>query len=73
MKAMKKIKEVAAYCAANIEDWDLKVDLALRHIGRKMPIDYGFRSEIEDAASEWAEENGCDVDVDAEEIVLCSD
>lgn len=71
---MNKIKEVAAYCAANIADWDLKVELALRHIGRRMPVDYEFRNEIENCVSEWAEENGYAVDflegIDVEEIIL---
>ena len=69
-----KLKEIVAYCAANIVDWDIKVELALRMIGRRMPIDYGFRNEIEDCVSEWADDNGYDVDffegIDVEEIVL---
>lgn len=72
-----KLKEVAAYCAANITDWAEKCALALNMIGRRMPIDYGFRNEIEDCASEWAEENGYAVDfidgIDVEEIVLCGE
>lgn len=71
---MEPLKQVAQYCAEHIEDWDVKVELALRHIGRRMPIDYGFRNEIEDAASEWADENGYAVDfiegIDVEDIVM---
>ena len=71
---MNQMKEIVAYCAANIEDWDLKVEMALRMIGRRMPIDPGFRNEIEDCVSEWADENDYSVDflegIDAEEIVL---
>ena len=37
---MEPLKQVAQYCAEHIEDWDVKVELALRHIGRRMPIDY---------------------------------
>lgn len=48
--------------------------LAARMIGRHMPIDPGFRNEIEDKVSEWADENDYSVDfldgIDAEEIVL---
>ena len=71
---MNKMKEIVAYCAANIEDWDIKVEMALRMIGRHMPIDPGFRNEIEDKVSEWADNNDYSVDfldgIDAEEIVL---
>lgn len=68
------LKDVARYCAENIEDWDLKVELALRHIGRHIPIDSSFRIEIEDNAAEWCDENDVSIDfldgIDAEEIVL---
>lgn len=72
---MKTIKDVVAYCAENIVDWDIKVELAVRMIGRRMPIDYGFRNEIEWAVEEWCDENEvCYDEVDwedaAEEIVL---
>ena len=72
---MNQIKEIAAYCAANIPDWDLKVELALRYIGRRMPIDYGFRNEIEECVEEWCDENEvCYDEVEwedaVEEIVL---
>lgn len=71
---MEQLKKIAQYCAENIEDWDLKLDLALRHIGRKMPVDAGFASEIEDKASEWADENNYSVDffegINVEEIIL---
>ena len=71
---MDKMKEIVAYCAANIVDWDLKSELAVRMIGRHMQIDPGFRNEIEDKVSEWADENDYSVDfldgIDAEEIVL---
>ena len=70
------IKEVARYCAATIEDWDEKKELALAMIGRHLPIDYGFRNEIEDCVSEWCEDNGYGLDFfedweeNAEEIIL---
>lgn len=67
-----KLKEIVAYCAANIVDWDLKSELAVRMIGRRMPIDPGFRNEIENAVEEWAEDNEVELaeDFDAEEVVL---
>lgn len=71
---MNQIKEIAQYCAKNIEDWDIKAEMALRMIGRRMPIDPGFRNEIEDAVYEWCDENDVSVDfydeIDVEEIVL---
>lgn len=77
---MNTLVEVAAYCAANIVDWDIKSEMAVRMIGRRMPIDPGFRNEIEDAVREWAEDNGYSIDewdddsaIDAEEIILCGD
>ena len=53
---MDKLKEIVAYCAANIVDWDLKVEMALRM------IDPGFRNEIEDKVSEWCEDNDIALD-----------
>lgn len=75
---MDKMKEIVAYCAANIVDWDLKSELAVRMIGRHMQIDPGFRNEIEDAVEEWCDEHDvCYDEVDwedaAEEIVLWAD
>lgn len=72
---MEQLKEIAAYCAANIEDWAAKCDLALSHIGRRMPIPEWFRNEIENCVEEWCDDNEvCYDEVDwedaAEEIVL---
>lgn len=73
---MNTLAEVAAYCAANIEDWGEKKELALAMIGRRMPIDYSLRNEIEDAVCEWCDDNEVSVDFFedwekvAEEIVL---
>jgi len=55
-------KEVARYCAENIVDWDVKSELAVRMIGRHMPIDPGFRNEIEDCVSEWCDDNEVSLD-----------
>ena len=72
---MDNLKEIVAYCAANIVDWDLKSELAVRMIGRHMQIDPGFRNQIEDAVEEWCDKHEvCCDEVDwedvAEEIVL---
>lgn len=61
------LKEIVAYCAANIVDWDLKIELALRSIGRRMPVDYGFRDEIIDKVEEWCDDN--EVSLDCDDIV----
>lgn len=73
---MNSIKEVVAYCAANIEDWDIKCGMALSYIGNRMPIPTWFRNEIEDKVSEWCDEHEVSLDFFedwediAEEIVL---
>lgn len=69
------LKEIVAYCAANIVDWDAKCQLALTCIGNRMTIPDWFRSEIEDCVEEWCDDNEvCYDEVDwkdaAEEIVL---
>lgn len=71
---MHECKEIAQYCAENIEDWNLKVNLALRHIAGNLPIDAGFASEVEDRAYEWCDANDVSVDffepIDPKEIIL---
>lgn len=71
---MDKMKDIVAYCAANIVDWDEKCQLALTCIGSRMTIPAWFRNEIEDCVSEWADDNDYSIDflegIDAEEIVL---
>ena len=72
---MDKLKDIVAYCAANIEDWDIKCGMALSYIGKRMPIPTWFRNEIEGAVSEWCDYNEvCYDEVDweeeAEKIVL---
>lgn len=69
---MENIKEIVQYCAANIEDWDIKCGMALSYIGKRRPIPYWFRSEIGVCAEEWAEDNDVELaeDFDAEDIVL---
>lgn len=71
-----KLNEIATYCRERIgaEDYDLQRQLALNAIGRDEQIDWNFAHEIENYATEWAEENGYAVDfldgIDVEEIVL---
>ena len=72
---MNPIKEIARYCAENIVDWDIKSEMAVRMIGRHMPIDPGFRNEIEACIEEWCDDHEvCFDEVDwdeaAEEVVL---
>ncbi len=70
----KKIKEIAQYCAENIENWDIKCGMALSYIGKRMPIPAWFRSEIEDAMDEWSRDNEVEVDeITVEDIVLWED
>lgn len=73
---MDNLKDVARYCAENIEDWPEKSELALAHIGRHMPIDYAFRDEIIEKVEEWCEMKEVsldffeDWDEIAEEIIM---
>ena len=75
---MNKIKKIAAYCAANIEDYDERVKIALGKMDRMRcdlsTADYELAEEIEERAAEWAEENGYAVDflegIDVDEIVM---
>jgi hypothetical protein len=67
---MKKnpMKEIAAYCAANIEDYELRVQVALGLIDRmRCPLsqaDPSLYDQMEQYASEWAEENDVELDED---------
>lgn len=73
---MNKIKEIATYCRERIgaEEYDLQCQVALNAIGRHEQIPYEFANEIENYATEWAEENGYDVDffegINAKEIIM---
>lgn len=77
MKKKNPIKEIARYCAANIEDYELRVQVALGLIDRmRCPLsqaDPSLYDQMEQYASEWAEENGYSVDfiegIDVEEIL----
>lgn len=76
---MNTLAEVAAYCAANIEDWDIKCGMALSYIGKRMPIPSWFRNEIEDCVSDWAKDNGFSVNefdesaIDVKEIIFADE
>lgn len=75
---MDKLKEIAAYCAANIEDYELRVQLALGVMERmRCPLnmaDAGLYDEMYDCACEWAEDNDYSVDlidgIDVEDILF---
>jgi len=72
---MNPIKEIAAYCRERIgaEEYDLQCQVALDAIGRHEQIDWNFAHEIENYATEWAEENGYAVDflegINVEDII----
>ena len=70
-----KMKEIVAYCAANIVDWDEKCQLALTCIGNRMTIPNWFRNEIENCVAVWCDKHEvCYDEVEwedvAKEIVL---
>lgn len=72
----KMIKEIARYCAENIEDYELRVKVAFGYIDRmRCPLsmaDPRLYDEMYDLICEWAEENDYSVDyiddIDVEEI-----
>lgn len=76
-----ELKEVAAYCAAHIRNYEVRVQLALDVMDEmRCPLsmaDSRLSDEIIEHAEEWAEENGYAVDfidgIDVEEIVLCGE
>lgn len=73
----KELKEIAAYCAENIEDYELRVQLALNYMDRmRCPLsmaDERLYNEMYDCASEWADNHDYSVDfidgIDVEEIL----
>ena len=76
----KELKKIAEYCRQNIEDYDVRVQLALGIMDRmRCPLsmaDASLYDQIEQYAEEWAEENGYSVDewdddsrIDVEEIL----
>lgn len=75
---MDRLNEVAAYCAAHIEDYELRAQLALKTMDRmRCPLsmaDSALCSEIRDRACDWANDNDYAVDffdeIDEEQILF---
>lgn len=74
---MNALKEIAAYCAANIEDWEPRVQIALGIIERnRCPLsmaDASLYGQIRDCIDEWCEDNDMDGEDFDEEDVLFTD
>ena len=71
---MKTIAKIEQYCRENIEDYELRVQLALNRMDRwRAPLDSvdpSLCSEIEDYMAEYCEENGIDCeDFTTEELL----
>ena len=77
----KELKKIAEYCRQNIEDYDLRVQVALGLMDRmRCPLsmaDASLYDQIEQYAGEWAEENGYALDffegIDVDEILFAED
>lgn len=76
---MDHLKEIEAYCANNIEDYEVRVQLALKRMDRNrcpfwMADDGSLSDEIRDCAYEWCDDHEISVDflddIDVEEIVF---
>ena len=73
----KELKAIADYCEAQIEDYELRVQIALGLMDRmRCPLrmaDASLYDEMERCACEWAEDNDYSVDfiegIDVEEIL----
>ena len=65
------MKEIAAYCAANIEDWEPRVQIALGIIDHdRCPLsmaDPGLYGQIQDCLDDLGIE---DTDIDIEDIIF---
>lgn len=74
---MNALKEIAAYCAANIEDWEPRVQIALGIIERnRCPLsmaDASLYGQIRDCIDEWCESNDMNGEDFEEEDVLFTD
>ncbi len=76
-----ELKKIAAYCRSRIEDYDLRVKLALNVMDRmRCPLqvaDYLLYTEIYNCACDWADDNDYSVDffdgIDVEEIIFAED
>lgn len=74
MERKKLVKELAAACANNIENYELRVQLAIDVIGRmRCPLsmaDFNLYYEMMDQIWWWGFDNEIDVDdIDAEEVL----
>jgi hypothetical protein len=76
---MEPLKEIAAYCAAHIEDYEVRVQLALKQMDHmrcpfNMADDGRLSNEIEECAREWCDDHDVSIDffddIDVEEIVF---
>lgn len=72
------INEIGNYLRENVEDFDFRVDLALKKMGKmRWSFDYAdcnLYDECYDKIEEWCKENGIDTEkdyiVDVEEIIF---
>ena len=77
----RELKKIAAYCREQIEDYDLRVKLALNVMDRmRCPLQMAddlLYTEIYNCACDWADDNGYSVDffdgIDVEEIIFAED
>lgn len=73
-----RIDKIGNYLRETVEDFDVRVNLALWTMGRKRcPFGYAdseLCDECYDRIEEWCEENGIDVEyIDVEEIIFRMD
>lgn len=69
------INEIGNYLRENVEDFDFRVDLALKKMGKmRWSFDYAdcnLHNECYDKIEEWYEENGIEPEyIDVEEIIF---
>jgi hypothetical protein len=71
------INKIGNYLRETVEDFDVRVELALKTMDRKRcPLDYAdneLYSECYDRIEEWCEENGIDTEkdyIDVEDIIF---
>jgi len=77
MDERQALQEMAAYCRRNIEDFEVRVQLALKRIDRmRCPLsmaDEYLHDEIWDCIEEWCDDNGYSIDffddLDAEDVI----
>lgn len=69
------INEIGKYLRENVEDFDVRVDLALKTMGKKRCsfdfADCNLHNECYDKIEEWYKENGIEPEyIDVEEIIF---